>query len=324
MAQVLGHLPPVTDPNVLVGFDTSDDAAIYRLSPDLAAVQTVDLFPPVVDDPYHYGAIAAANSLSDVYAMGGRPVTALNIICYPGGSLSMEVLTQILKGSSDKIAEAGVSLVGGHTLEDPEPKYGLCVLGVVHPDKIVTNSGSRPGDLLVLTKPLGIGILTTALKADLLGEDAIARIVEVMERLNREAAEAMVEVGVNACTDITGFGLLGHLYEMAHGSGVCARVYASRVPVLHEVWPLVEERIVPSGTYANMEYLKDNIRWGEGVSKETQIVLCDAQTSGGLLISVSREKCDALLQALESRGVPERAVIGEILDQPSGVILVGS
>ena len=323
MAQVLGHLPPVTDPNVLVGFDTADDAAIYRLGPDLAAVQTVDLFPPVVDDPYHYGAIAAANSLSDVYAMGGRPVTALNIICYPGGSLSLEVLAQILKGSSDKIAEAGVSLVGGHTLEDPEPKYGLCVLGVVHPDKIVTNSAARPGDILVLTKPLGIGILTTALKADLLGEDAIARAVEVMEQLNREAAEAMVEVGVSACTDITGFGLLGHLYEMASGSSVGARVHSSRVPVMPEVWPLVEERIVPGGTYANMEYLKENIRWDEGVSKEVQIVLCDAQTSGGLLISVPRAKSQALLEALEKRGVQERAVIGEILDGPAGVILVG-
>ncbi len=322
MAQVLGQLPPVTDPNVLVGFDTADDAAIYRLTPDLAAVQTVDLFPPVVDDPYHYGAIAAANSLSDVYAMGGRPLTALNIICYPGGSLSMDILAQILKGSNDKIAEAGVSLVGGHTLEDPEPKYGLCILGVVHPDKIVTNSGARPGDILVLTKPLGIGILTTALKADLLGEDAIARVTEVMERLNREAAEAMVEIGVNACTDITGFGLLGHLYEMAHGSGVGARIRASQVPVMPEVWPLVEERIVPGGTYANMEYLKDNIRWHESVSKEAQIVLCDAQTSGGLLISVPKEKLEPLIQALRDRGVPEIAVIGEILEGPAGVIQV--
>lgn len=322
MAQVLGHLPPVADPNVLVSFDTADDAAIYRLSPDLAAVQTVDLFPPVVDDPYHYGAIAAANSLSDVYAMGGRPVTALNIICYPRGSLSLEVLTQILKGSSDKIAEAGVSLVGGHTLEDPEPKYGLCVMGLVHPDKIVTNSGARPGDLLVLTKPLGIGILTTALKAGLLGEDTIARVVEVMERLNREAAEAMVEVGVSACTDITGFGLLGHLYEMVQASGVGALVRLSQVPILPEVWPLVEERIVPGGSYANMEYLKDNIAWGEGLSKEAQIVLCDAQTSGGLLISVPQEKCQSLLLALEKRGVQGAVVIGEILAGPAGVIQV--
>lgn len=322
MAQVLGHLPPVTDPNVLVGFDTADDAAIYRLTPDLAAVQTVDLFPPVVDDPYHYGAIAAVNSLSDVYAMGGRPVTALNIICYPGGTLSMDVLAQILKGSNDKIAEAGVSLVGGHTLEDPEPKYGLCVLGVVHPDKIVTNSGARPGDILVLTKPLGIGILTTALKADLLGQEAVDLAIEVMERLNREASEAMVEVGVSACTDITGFGLLGHLYEMAHGSRVGARVRASQVPVMPAVWPLVEERIVPGGTYANMEYLKDNIRWHQGVSKEVQIVLCDAQTSGGLLISVPREKLELLLRALQDKGVPDIAVIGEVLEGPAGVIQV--
>lgn len=322
MAQVLGHLPPVTDPNVLVGYDTADDAAIYRLTPDIATVQTVDLFPPVVDDPYHYGAIAAANSLSDVYAMGARPVTALNIICFPGGSLSMDILVQILKGSADKIAEAGVSLVGGHTLEDPEPKYGLCVMGVVHPDKIVTNSGARPGDILVLTKPLGIGILTTGLKADQIGEDAIARVVEVMERLNREAAEAMVEVGVNACTDITGFGLMGHMYEMVHGSGVGARVRFSQVPVLPEVWPLVEERIVPGGTYANMEYLKERLRWNEAVSQEARIVLCDAQTSGGLLISVPRERLDALLGGLERRRVPDVAVIGEILDGPAGIIQI--
>lgn len=322
MAQVLGHLPPVTDPNVLVGYDTADDAAIYRLTPDLAAVQTVDLFPPVVDDPYHYGAIAAANSLSDVYAMGGRPLTALNIICYPGGKLSLEVLTQILKGSADKIAEAGVSLVGGHTLDDPEPKYGLSVMGVVHPDKVVTNSSARPGDVLVLTKPLGIGIMTTALKADLLAEDAINKVIEVMERLNREASEAMVEVGVSACTDITGFGFLGHLYEMVSGSGVSALVRSSRVPVMEEVWPLVEERIVPGGSYANMEYLKEHIRWGTGVSAEMQIVLCDAQTSGGLLISVPEPRLDTLLQALEKRGVRDVAIVGEILAGPAGIIQV--
>jgi len=322
LAQVLGRLPAVTDPNVLVGYETADDAAIYRLTPELATVQTVDLFPPVVDDPYHYGAIAAVNSLSDVYAMGGRPITALNIICYPGGSLSMDVLAEILHGSSDKMAEAGVSLVGGHTLDDPEPKYGLCVMGTVHPDKVVTNSGARPGDVLVLTKPLGIGILTTALKADLLAEDAIARVIEVMERLNREAAEAMVEVGVNACTDITGFGLMGHLHEMVHGSGVSAHINMSQVPVLPEVWPLVEERIVPGGTYANMEYLKDNLRWSEEVSQEARIVLCDAQTSGGLLIAVPAGRLQALLDALERRRVPDVAVIGEIVAGPAGIIHV--
>ncbi len=322
MAQVLGQLPPITDPNVLVGYNTSDDAAVYQLTPELATVQTVDMFPPVVDDAYHYGAIAAANSLSDVYAMGARPLTALNIICFPGSTLSMDVLAQILKGSSDKIAEAGVSLVGGHTLEDPEPKYGLCVMGVVHPDKIVTNSGARPGDVLVLTKPLGIGILTTAHKAGLVSEDIVARMVEVMERLNRDAAEAMVEVGVNACTDITGFGLMGHLHEMVHGSKVIARVLASKVPVMTEAWPLVEERIVPGGTYANMEYLKDNLRWNEGVSPEARIVLCDAQTSGGLLISVPAEKSQALLDALAARRVQDVAVIGEILEGPAGVIQI--
>jgi len=322
LAQVLGQLPPITDPNVLVGYNTSDDAAVYQLTPELATVQTVDMFPPVVDDAYHYGAIAAANSLSDVYAMGARPLTALNIICFPGSTLSMDVLAQILKGSSDKIAEAGVSLVGGHTLEDPEPKYGLCVMGVVHPDKIVTNSGARPGDVLVLTKPLGIGILTTAHKAGLVSEDIVARMVEVMERLNRDAAEAMVEVGVNACTDITGFGLMGHLHEMVHGSKVIARVLASKVPVMTEAWPLVEERIVPGGTYANMEYLKDNLRWNEGVSPEARIVLCDAQTSGGLLISVPAEKSQALLDALAARRVQDVAVIGEILEGPAGVIQI--
>jgi selenide,water dikinase len=306
----------------MVGFDTADDAAIYRLTDDLAVVQTVDLFPPVVDDPYHYGAIAAANSLSDVYAMGARPLTALNIICYPGGSLSTEVLTRILKGSADKIGEAGVSLVGGHTLEDPEPKYGLCVMGVVHPDHIVTNSRARPGDRLVLTKPLGIGILTTALKAGLLGEDTIGKVVAVMSRLNRVAAEAMTAVGAHACTDITGFGLLGHLYEMVRASGVGALVRLSQVPVLAEAWPLVEERIVPGGSYANMEYLKEDIQWGEGVSREAQIVLCDAQTSGGLLISVAADRLDSLQAALRQGGTDEAAVIGEITSQPKGKILV--
>lgn len=319
---MLSQLPIPKDPNLLVGVETADDAAVYRLRKDLAIVQTVDYFTPVVDDPYHFGAITAANSLSDIYAMGAKPLFALNIVGFPSRSLPLEVLTEILKGGSDKAQEAGVPIVGGHTIDDPEPKYGMAVTGIVHPKKVVTNASAKVGDALVLTKPLGIGIITTAIKREKASPRAIKKAIAVMSTLNKEASEAMLEVGVHACTDITGFGLLGHLHEMTTGSRVGARIYLSKVPVLPEAWPLVKKGVAPGGTYNNRRFLEGAVTWEPGVSEEEQLVLCDAQTSGGLLIAVSRRKEKALVSALKRAKALVIARIGEIVKDEEGKIEV--
>jgi len=297
-----------------------DDAAVYRLSDDLAIVQTVDVFTPVVDDPYHYGAISAANALSDVYAMGGRPILALNIVGFPRGKLPMTVLEEILRGGSDKTKEAGVLIAGGHSIDDPEPKYGLAVTGLVHPDRVVRNVGARPGDQLVLTKPLGIGIITTGIKQEKTSPAAAEEAIRIMERLNRDAADAMLEAGVHAATDVTGFGLLGHLYEMTSGSRVRARLRYSRIPVIDEARSLVRRGAVAGGTARNYEYLTSRVDFG-GLEESDRIILCDAQTSGGLLIAVSPARVDALDAALTRRGVIA-ARIGEITGEGDGTIVV--
>lgn len=312
-------MPTIDDPNVLVGTDTADDAGVYRLSDSLALVQTVDFFTPVVDDPYSYGLISAANSLSDVYAMGGRPISALNIAGFPVNKLPLDVLAQILRGGADKAREAGVPIIGGHTVDDPEPKYGLSVLGVVDPAKMVTNAGAQPGDKLVLTKPLGIGIITTAIKVDRVPADLIDRAVQSMATLNKAASEAMLAVGVHACTDITGFGLLGHLYEMVAASGVRARVSMATVPVFEEAYEYVDAAIVPGGTYANQAYLDKFVAYDPGLSNDQQLILCDAQTSGGLLIAVAPDRLQQLLDELASRGVKTASVIGEIVAGKVGI-----
>ncbi len=312
----------VRDPNLLVGIDTADDAAVYRLTRDLAIVQTVDYFTPVVDDPYWFGSITVANSLSDIYAMGARPLLALNIVGFPSRSLPLEVLAEILKGGSDKAREAGVPIVGGHTIDDPEPKYGLAVTGVVHPKKVVTNAGARVGDVLILTKPIGIGIITTAIKHEKASKKAEKEAIRVMDTLNRAAAEAMVEVGVHACTDITGFGLLGHLHEMTKGSHVGARVSLSQVPVIPEAWLLIRKGICPGGTYNNRNFLEGVISWDPKISQEEQLMLCDAQTSGGLLMAVARRKERALLAALKKAKALAMAKIGEIVKDEEGKIEV--
>jgi selenide,water dikinase len=318
---VLRHLPLPTDPNLLVGTATADDAAVYRLSDDLALVQTVDVFTPVVDDPYHYGAIAAANSLSDIYAMGAKPMLALAFVGFPRSKLPMSVLTDILRGGANKAAEAGVVVAGGHSIDDPEPKYGLAVTGMVRPDAIIRNVGARVGDQLILTKPLGIGIITTGIKQDKTSPQAADEAIAVMERLNRDASEAMVEVGVNAATDITGFGLLGHLYEMTSGSQVTARIWFSRVPVLEEARTLAGQGAIAGGTARNYEYLRSRVDYA-GVDEPNQLILCDAQTSGGLLMAVATEKFDALVAALRRRGVDPIAHIGEITARGDGRIEV--
>lgn len=309
---MLRHLPPTIDPNVLVGAELSDDAAVYRLSDEQALVATLDFITPVVDDPYQFGAIAAANALSDVYAMGARPLFALNVVGFPRERLPLEQLGRIIQGGADKAAEAGIGILGGHSVDDPEPKYGLVVLGLVDPKRVVTNRGARPGDVLVLTKPLGIGIITTALKRDAVSAQTVAQAVAVMSMLNRAASEAMVAVGVNAATDVTGFGLLGHLAEILNASRVGARIEAGAVPLLPEVMELAEAGYVPGGTRRNRDALADFVQWGTEVDEATRLILCDAQTSGGLLIAVPGERRALLLRELEARGA-RGTVIGEVV-----------
>jgi selenide, water dikinase len=304
---------------VLVGPGTADDAAVYRISDELALIQTVDFFTPVVDDPYEFGAIAAANSLSDVYAMGGRPVLALNVVGFPRGSdaTPMAMLAQILRGGAEKAREAGIDIVGGHTVDDREPKYGLCVTGFVHPKAYWTNVGGRAGDRLVLTKPIGTGIVTTAMKAGTAGEEAARAAVATMAALNRAAAEAAREVGVRACTDVTGFGLLGHLREMLAGVG--ARIRLSAVPVLPAARELAAAGSVPGGTRRNKASLDRVVTWHDGIDEADRLLLCDAQTSGGLLFAVEPSRLGDLLSGLTGAGVPA-AVVGELVAEPDGRI----
>jgi selenide,water dikinase len=310
---VLRYLPPIADQNVLVGTDVPDDAAVYRLSADRALVATVDYFTPIVDDAYDFGRIAAANALSDVYAMGARPLFALSIVGFPRDKLPLSVLGEILRGGADKVGEAGIFVVGGHSIDDPEPKYGLVVLGEVHPDRIVTKAGARPGDRLFLTKPLGIGIISTGIKRGKVGPEVISEAVEVMTALNAGAADAMTSVGPSAGTDVTGFGLLGHLNEMVSQSGVGARVYLNRVPVLSAAWGLARDGVVPGGTRRNLAYLLDRVTWADGIGEAERLVLADAQTSGGLLIAVPADRAEALRAALSARGTLATAEIGEIV-----------
>ena len=318
---MLRQLPTIDDPNLLVGIATGDDAAVYKMSEDLAIISTVDFFPPIVDDPFKFGEIAATNALSDVYAMGGKPVIALNIVGFPV-DLPHEILGRILSGGASKAQEAGVLIVGGHTVDDAEPKYGMSVTGVVHPGEQVTNAGAKPGDVLVLTKPIGTGIITTAGKQERVSAETLNRAVSIMSELNRKPAEAMMHVGVNACVDVTGFGLLGHLRLIAQGSGVSARVKASNVPVIEGVQELLKMGIAPGGTHRNLESLDGVVDWHEDITDQTQILLADAQTSGGLLIAVAPDKKDALLEALEDVGVQTRTVIGEILARdPKGAAI---
>ncbi len=318
LGQVLSGLPPIKDPKVLVGTDTRDDAAVYRLDEDTALVQSVDVFTPVVDDPHTFGQVAAANSLSDIYAMGARPVLALSIIGFPVDKLPIEEMGRILRGGIDKAREAGIEIVGGHSLEDNEPKYGLCVTGLVHPDRIFRNSSAKPGDVLVLTKPLGSGVLTHAIKKGRATSEEVAEVVEVMTELNRKASEAMVEVGASACTDVTGFGLLGHLAQMVQASGVSARIRVGRVPVLGSVRNRVREGIYPGGTRKNLEFFGSFVDWAEGVDEADRLVLADAQTSGGLLIAVPKGLAPDLYRALRARGLRRVAEIGEILPPEQG------
>lgn len=319
MAQVLRHLPPSHDPNLLVGFATNDDAGVYRLSPDLALVQTVDFFTPIVDDPYDFGRIAAANSLSDVYAMGARPIVALNIATFPVETLALAHLGRILEGGAAIAAAAGVTILGGHTVKDLEPKYGLAVTGTVDPARIVTNAGARPGDILLLTKPLGTGIFSTALKRDAIDAERIADAVAWMVALNAHAGHAMVEAGAHAATDVTGYGLLGHGGEMARASGVRLRLRASAVPLLDGVLDLIAGGVVPGGTKENAAEHAAYTTFAPEVSAAQRLALSDAQTSGGLLIAIPPDRA-AALQARLAEGPALGAAIG-VVEAGSGIVV---
>ena len=297
--------------DLLVGFDTSDDAAVYRLTDDLAVVQTIDFFPPIVDDPYDFGVIAAVNALSDVYAMGGVPLLALNIVCFPE-DLPKEVLGRILLGGMDVAKEAGIVVAGGHTVKDREPKYGMSVTGIVRPDSIITNAAAAIGDDLILTKPLGTGIITTAAKAGVTDDATLAGAIEIMRQLNRAAAEVMVEAGVKSATDITGFGLVGHLLGMLRASGTAARLRFSDVPLLPGVRELADRGVVPGGTRNNFDAFDSEVAWGSDITDEEKLILCDAQTSGGLLMAVPPASTQAVLDGLTQRGVMG-AIIGRVV-----------
>jgi selenide,water dikinase len=318
---LLGMLPQVTDPNVLIGSATADDAAVYRLSDDLALVLTTDFFTPIVDDPRDFGRVAAANALSDVYAMGGKPLTAVSIVGFPD-SLPAAVLGEVLAGAAEVAAEAGCVIAGGHTIKSEEPIFGLAVVGTVHPKRVLTNAGAKPGDVLLLTKPLGLGLITTAAKNDLDARGAIGEAVRVMVALNRGAAEALARFDAHALTDVTGFGLLGHLRNVTAASGVTAEVWADAVPVIEAARDYAAASIVPGGTRANLRFLNDWVDWDADVTPEQQLLLCDAQTSGGLLAAVPASQVRDAVAALTAAGTLAAAVVGRITDPGTGRIRV--
>ena len=309
LAKLLEGIRVHDDPNLLVGFDKSDDASVYKISDDLALVQTVDFFPPIADDPYTFGQIAATNALSDIYAMGGEPKLALNIMCIPE-DMPKEAVHAMLRGGYDKAYEAGAIITGGHSILDDEPKYGLCVTGFVHPDKVLTNSGAKVGDVLLFTKPLGIGILNTAEKAGLLSDEGRELAYRLMTTLNKSARDAMVKYRVHACTDVTGFGLLGHLYEMAQGSDVTAELHVGSIAIIPEALEFANMGLLPAGMYRNRSFAQDGVDAGE-TALAVQDVLYDPQTAGGLLIAVHPDDADALYEELTG-AVPQAQRVGVI------------
>jgi selenide,water dikinase len=313
----------VKDTRALVGFNTNDDAAVYRVAPNMALVSTVDFFPPVVDDPFQFGAIAAANALSDVYAMGAKPLFALNLVGFPKDR-PLEELSQILAGGQSKADEAGIPILGGHSVQDPEPKYGLAVTGQVHPKKVLTNAGAKPGDVLLLTKPLGSGIATTAIKRGLASEELTERVVALMSALNKRAGEVFAsgKFKVNALTDVTGYGLLGHLLEMMTGAKAKAFLDLERIPILADVPELARQGVVPGGTKSNLAHVAKKVRFPKGLPEDIQWVLADAQTNGGLLASVPARDAAKAFRALERAGV-DVALIGEVGEGRPGVEVVG-
>ena len=317
----MGKLPKFYNENLIVGIETSDDAAVYRINDTMAMIQTLDFFTPVVDDPYTFGQIAAANSLSDVYAMGGEPAVALNIAGFPN-CLDPSVLGEILSGGASKVLEAGAVLAGGHTIQDEEPKYGLSVTGFVHPDRLWTNAGAKPGDVLILTKPLGVGIVTTAIKAEMAQEEAVKAAIVSMSSLNRKAKQVLEKYHVHACTDITGFGLAGHCLEMARGSGVTLEITRKKLPLIAGADDLARMGLVPAGAYRNRGFAEVEMDAGEAQDYEIDLLM-DPQTSGGLLASVDPEDADRILRELAECGLETPfAAIGRVLPKQEKYILV--
>lgn len=311
-----------TDENVIVGLDRPDDAGVYKISGDLAMIQTVDFFTPIVDDPYAFGQIAAANALSDIYAMGGVPKTAMSIVAFPAKQMDISVLRQIMTGGIDKMKEAGVVLLGGHSVEDSELKYGFSVTGFIHPDKVLTKKNLKIGDKLILTKPLGTGIINTAIKGNLASKEVTEFVTRLMSTLNRDAAEVMKNYPVHACTDITGFGLLGHLSEMVSGAECGIRLESSRIPIVHEALQYAGMGLVPGGAYKNREFFAPGINMSLSVDRSLADILYDPQTSGGLLICVSRESADDLIDNLIKEGMDFSAIIGDVVSEPAGKIII--
>jgi selenide, water dikinase len=316
LAKVLKHIEvkeEERDPNLLVGFDKSDDAGVYKISEDMALVQTVDFFTPVANDPYTFGQIAAANALSDVYAMGGKPLTALNLSCF-SATIGADILAEILKGGADKIREAGATIAGGHTITDEEVKYGVSVTGIINPTKVITNSGAKLGDVLILTKPIGSGVLTTALKIEFITDEEFEEASKVMATLNKIASEEMQKIGVNSCTDITGFGLIGHAYEMAAGSEVALEIDSNKIPIMNKVKDLVQEYCLPSGAYSNEKYFEKWVSFSENIDDVTRLTFFDPQTSGGLLISVNKDKAEELLKNINDRSEIKAEIVGRVVE----------
>ena len=318
LSQLLEGLQVHYDPNLLVGFDKSDDASVYKVSDDLALVQTVDFFPPIADDPYLFGQIAATNALSDVYAMGGEPKLALNLLCVPE-NMPKEAVHDLLRGGYDKAYEAGTIITGGHSILDPEPKYGLAVTGFVHPDKVLTNSGAKPGDVLILTKPLGVGIITTGAKADMVEKEVMDRIYNQMAKLNKAARDIMVQYDVHSCTDVTGFALLGHSFEMAQGSDCTIHIQTSQVPYHKEAYEMAQMGFIPAGAYRNRQYAEGGMKNVGNVSQAMQDILFDPQTSGGLLIALPEDAADACLTELQAQ-IPQAKKIGYVTEMMDAAI----
>jgi selenide, water dikinase len=322
LEKALKPLPLEKHPSLLVGMETADDAGVFQISEQTALVQTVDFITPIVDDPVLFGQIAATNSLSDVYAMGGKPLTAMNVVCFPGRSLDLAILTDILRGGLSKIHEAGAVLVGGHTVEDAEIKYGLSVTGTVHPQKIMTNRGARVGDVLILTKALGTGILSTAHKAGLVKKDHLQGAVDSMVRLNDKSSEAMVEIGAHACTDITGFGLMGHAAEMARASNVSLRFQYSSIPILPGAKEYADQGMIPAGAYCNEKYVGQETSFSEKIPEGERILVFDPQTSGGLLVALPKEEGEKFLRRMKEEGVGEASLVGEVIRREKSLIII--
>ncbi len=324
LEEILKFLPLPSDPNILVDIDTHDDAGVYRINDELALVFTTDFFPPVCSDPYEFGQIAAANSISDVYAMGGDPVLALNIMMFPAAKLPMEAYAAILKGGFDKASEAGVRIIGGHTIDDPGPKYGLAVIGYVHPEKIITNSGARPGDLLILTKPLGTGVIMAGQRLSMASKKDVDEALKQMKILNRSGAEVMRKHNVRGATDITGFGLAGHGLKMAKASNVSLNINMKQVRLIGNAYSITDEGCIPGASFRNLEYAENDISVSQDLDYNLKMLAFDAQTSGGLLMSVPEVKADSVLGDLLENGLPDSGIVGHVSSRGDKLIYLSN